>query len=451
MESALSESLLMKSQALNGRVWPPLRCSTLIAGVALASLVMVLILACPEQAEVVKRIKGAVGPNQNVPYLLGLVCLLQFGIGALFLPLTNLARILCASLLSQRLGLLTGGCMAFACTAFSEAVASAAQYWMILGGCQLCQAWLLALGASRSAQQGAAAASVRNTLAEAVFVWIGVSLKGAGQLLFEGESSMSEGTRRAFPAHGLDLSDMCVAILCGPLMLKPVICSGAWISGETTAVFCLIFLAFQGQLLVAGALLGVCGLAGLYLLARRAHAVYRRLCEAKFEVSLLASLEELPAGRREALNALRRARLYSNGKWKQLTLQSWPVLSPGDQQATRQALLVSIAEENKMLRGLLHACVANARARGGLWPELHAQLAAGLTQGNAREAACCVECVTVLLDECGPEVTTSLGALQEPMLRLASAEASPPELRRQCVNAHLAGVQAVIALERPEE
>mmetsp|Transcript_65034 Transcript_65034/g.105142 ORF Transcript_65034/g.105142 Transcript_65034/m.105142 type:complete len:81 (-) Transcript_65034:133-375(-) len=68
---------------------------------------------------------------------------------------------------------------------------------------------------------------------QAVFVWIGVSLKGAGQLLFEGESSMSEGTRR--------------------------------------------------QLLVAGALLGVCGLAGLYLLARRAHAVYRRLCEAKFE------------------------------------------------------------------------------------------------------------------------------------------------------------------------
>eukprot|EP00931_Biecheleriopsis_adriatica_P087931 TRINITY_DN62333_c0_g1_i1.p1 TRINITY_DN62333_c0_g1~~TRINITY_DN62333_c0_g1_i1.p1 ORF type:complete len:1002 (-),score=229.71 TRINITY_DN62333_c0_g1_i1:51-3056(-) len=131
---------------------------------------------------------------------------------------------------------------------------------------------------------------------------------------------------------------------------------------------------------------------------------------------------------------------------KRITLQSWSELSEGDQAAVCQALLAGVCNESKALRGLLHACIANARARCP-WPDLHMQLAAGLSQGNAQQASCCVECITTLLEECSVEVAMALGALQEPMLRLASAEASPPELRRQCVSAHLAGVSTVIACE----
>eukprot|EP00928_Gymnodinium_smaydae_P038962 TRINITY_DN26739_c0_g1_i1.p1 TRINITY_DN26739_c0_g1~~TRINITY_DN26739_c0_g1_i1.p1 ORF type:complete len:1049 (-),score=269.06 TRINITY_DN26739_c0_g1_i1:431-3184(-) len=80
----------------------------------------------------------------------------------------------------------------------------------------------------------------------------------------------------------------------------------------------------------------------------------------------------------------------------------------------------------------------------GDWPELHAQLAAGLTQGSAEEAECCVELIGVLLDDCGPDVARLLGPLVDAMLRHASSEASPPGLRRQCLSTFVAGVHALL-------
>lgn len=131
---------------------------------------------------------------------------------------------------------------------------------------------------------------------------------------------------------------------------------------------------------------------------------------------------------------------------RQLTLKSWAHVPAGDKTAVRASLLGAVAEEAKGLRGLVHACLAAVQQQDdGPWRELHEQLGAGLARGSPREAACCVECVAVLLDECGTEVALALGHLQEPMLQLAASAASPPELRRRCVDAHIAGVAAILS------
>eukprot|EP00929_Paragymnodinium_shiwhaense_P011045 TRINITY_DN11629_c0_g1_i2.p1 TRINITY_DN11629_c0_g1~~TRINITY_DN11629_c0_g1_i2.p1 ORF type:complete len:1000 (-),score=269.53 TRINITY_DN11629_c0_g1_i2:174-3173(-) len=129
---------------------------------------------------------------------------------------------------------------------------------------------------------------------------------------------------------------------------------------------------------------------------------------------------------------------------KKTANEYWTHVPAADQASLKQTLLAAIAEENSNLRGLLHACAAAARSRGD-WPEMHAQLQAGLERGSAREAECCVECIVMLLDDCGPNVGKELAPLQGQMLRLASSDTSPPILRRHCVTAHVAAVQSVLS------
>lgn len=119
-------------------------------------------------------------------------------------------------------------------------------------------------------------------------------------------------------------------------------------------------------------------------------------------------------------------------------------MSMQDREALRRVLLGTIADEQKALRSLVHACIAVMRQRGGAWPELHQQLLRGLQQGTSQEAGFCVDCVAVLMEECGSDVAISLVPLQQDMLRLAAVDASPPELRRKCAYAHLAGIQVIL-------
>jgi len=135
---------------------------------------------------------------------------------------------------------------------------------------------------------------------------------------------------------------------------------------------------------------------------------------------------------------------------KRLIIERWDALSPDDRGAVQRTLLASLAEHNSNLRGLLHVCAANIAGHNANWPELYTQLGVGMTQGDAREVECCVECITTLLDECGMEVATMLGPLQEPLLRLAAADTTPPALRRLCVQSHSTGVTALIHGEAGE-
>jgi len=156
-----------------------------------------------------------------------------------------------------------------------------------------------------------------------------------------------------------------------------------------------------------------------------------------------AGAEALPL-RQMALTVLRR-----------LVIESWQALHADDQEAVRRALVASTCEGNASLRALIHesvACCAAAPTSAGVgqWPELYARLGAGITGADVSEAQSCVELVTVLLDKCDLDVAAMLGPLQEPMLRLASADATPPALRRKCVQAHAAGVTTLIHGEAPE-
>jgi len=130
---------------------------------------------------------------------------------------------------------------------------------------------------------------------------------------------------------------------------------------------------------------------------------------------------------------------------KQLVIDHWCNLAPEDKSKVQQCLLGALAEESSALRGLLHACAVHVRICGGAWPELQEQIGAGLVKGTTHEAFCCVECMFALLEEGGIEVAASLGALQEPLLRLASGEASPPALRRKCIEVHCAGVNTIVS------
>eukprot|EP00927_Polykrikos_kofoidii_P086877 TRINITY_DN9866_c1_g2_i1.p1 TRINITY_DN9866_c1_g2~~TRINITY_DN9866_c1_g2_i1.p1 ORF type:complete len:993 (+),score=155.70 TRINITY_DN9866_c1_g2_i1:39-3017(+) len=128
---------------------------------------------------------------------------------------------------------------------------------------------------------------------------------------------------------------------------------------------------------------------------------------------------------------------------KRLVVEKWRDVNEQDQAMVKQTLLSSLAEEKHNLRGLVHACVVEVRTCGE-WPQLHEHLSVSLTQGAPRDAECCAECVAVLLNDCGPAVARALGPLQEPMLRIASSDASPPGLRRQCMSAFVAGAHALL-------
>lgn len=152
---------------------------------------------------------------------------------------------------------------------------------------------------------------------------------------------------------------------------------------------------------------------------------------AAFGVSAPAdSLESVPL-RQMALTLLRRTAQHD-----------WPSVSEDDKTAVKRQLVMGLAEENKAIRTMLHACVAMVRD-GGAWPELDQQLAAGIgaTAATTREAECCVECVVVLIDDCAVSVARALAPLQEPMLQIALDASKPATLRRQCVTAHAAAAE----------
>mmetsp|Transcript_112693 Transcript_112693/g.313499 ORF Transcript_112693/g.313499 Transcript_112693/m.313499 type:complete len:980 (-) Transcript_112693:297-3236(-) len=154
---------------------------------------------------------------------------------------------------------------------------------------------------------------------------------------------------------------------------------------------------------------------------------------ATFAVSGLATTDVLPL-RQMGLTILKR-----------LAWDHWAEMTTGDQDGVRSALLRSLTEQTRCLRSLLHACIANVRARGGPWPALHAELQAGIVHGTPDDAGACLECVALLLEECSFEVVMSLGCLQGPMLTLAASDMTQPALRRECINAHMAGVNAILA------
>mmetsp|Transcript_16897 Transcript_16897/g.33011 ORF Transcript_16897/g.33011 Transcript_16897/m.33011 type:complete len:986 (-) Transcript_16897:134-3091(-) len=124
--------------------------------------------------------------------------------------------------------------------------------------------------------------------------------------------------------------------------------------------------------------------------------------------------------------------------------ETWVKLSMDDHVILRQKLLGALADQTGGIRRLAHACVANISASGGPWPELLSQLIAAISAGTEHEATCCVGCAVVLFEECSAEVALSLGPLQEPLLRLAANDAAPPQLRCQCLQAHLAAVSATL-------
>jgi len=134
---------------------------------------------------------------------------------------------------------------------------------------------------------------------------------------------------------------------------------------------------------------------------------------------------------------------------KQLIADCWVNLAESDRAGVRQELLAGVCAA-EAVRILVHVCIALATTKESQWPELYTQLGAGVRSGQHLAAQCCVECITVLLDECPAAVAVMLGPLQEPLLQLAAAESTPPAVRRKCVSAHSAGVNALIMCEVPE-
>jgi len=114
----------------------------------------------------------------------------------------------------------------------------------------------------------------------------------------------------------------------------------------------------------------------------------------------------------------------------------------------KRQLLAAVVIERTGLRNLVHACVSKIR-NAVAWPELHEHLSSWIMSGTQHATACSLECVTALLDECDADVAVSLGILQDPMLRIARAEATPPTLRRQCARVHASAVNSVFFLESP--
>lgn len=131
---------------------------------------------------------------------------------------------------------------------------------------------------------------------------------------------------------------------------------------------------------------------------------------------------------------------------KSVLKKNWGDIVPAEQAAIRQTLVAAVADENKSLRGLLHLCAAIALTKcQNQWPELHQRLMSGVVGGTPEEAMCCLECVMVIFEECDhPSIPAALSTLQAPMLRLAAAAESPPQLRRLCVSVYVVAINRVL-------